>query len=208
MGRDHSLTDGFPSVVINGRKYRYGRDATFGEYLVENADPMCAKDYWCFARQEDLLAFLINLPESADRDAFIAAHPDWHDVTHEQRLAYMEERDAKLRRLAEEKRKAGTADLFQVLRFDTEGAGYGEAYAGIRHFSTCDDVELYVREHEDPGTHGKERLIELCTVPGYKETKQSITIWRRQALTLAAALIAAAQYVEERLPEDPADVKQ
>ena len=117
MGIDKSLSDKYPSVVINGRNYQYGREPNYGQYLVENAS--YAKDYWVFNKKEDLEAFLINLPESANHQARItAAYPDWHDVSDEQRTAYLEEDRASQRALADEKRKVGTAQSFDM---DLEG---------------------------------------------------------------------------------------
>src|SRR4051794_9357122 len=112
MGRDKSLSDDYPSVIINRVRYHYGRDPEEGIYLVENA--FIAKDYWWFKRKEDMVAFLVCLPESADRNRLRTIYPDWHDVTHEQRGAYMEEDRARLRALADEKLKAGTAQQFEM----------------------------------------------------------------------------------------------
>ncbi len=85
MGIDKSLSDRYPSVIINGGKYHYGRETSYGQYLVENAN--YAKDYWCFDEKQDLQAFLINLPESADRNLRLRLHPDWREVTPEQRTS-------------------------------------------------------------------------------------------------------------------------
>lgn len=155
MGIDRSLTDDFPSVVIHGRKYHYGREPTYGQHLVENAE--YAKDYWCFDQKEDLLAFLTNLPESAARD-WVQQHPDWHEVSHERRIAYIEERRSHLRKLMEEKQKAGTADYFSVLCFDK--THHQEVFAGSGHWSACDDLVVEVKEHEVSDGR-KELLIEL-----------------------------------------------
>jgi hypothetical protein len=46
MGRAHSLDDKYPSVTINGYRYRYGRDPEYGYYLVENASLYSAKGLW------------------------------------------------------------------------------------------------------------------------------------------------------------------
>ena len=197
MGIDKALTDDFPSVVINGVRYHYGRELAYGQYLVENAE--YAKDYWCFDTREDLLAFLVNLPESADREWITRRHPDWHEVTHEQRGVYMEERDAHFLKLMEEKQKAGTAEYFNVLCFDE--AGYYNAYAGSEHLSTCDNVDVAVCEHEAKDG-GKEALIELRTVPTFDSEQRTIRMWRKQALKLASALIRAAGDVDARSPDD------
>lgn len=197
MGIDRTFTDDFPSVLIHGRRYHYGRETEYCQYLVENAE--YAKDCWCFDRKEDLLAFLVNLPESADREWIMRRHPDWHEVTNEQRGVYMEERDAHFRKLMEEKQKAGTAEYFNVLCFDE--AGYYNAYAGSDHLTTCDNVDVVVCEHE-ANDGGKEALIELRTVPTFDSEKRTIRIWRTQALKLASALIRAAGDVDARSPND------
>lgn len=116
MGIDKSLTDDFPTVLINGTDYHYGREPVYGQYLVENTE--YAKDYWCFDLKEDLLAFLVNLPESADPELIRRRHPDWHEVTSEDRERYMEEHRKYLRTRMAEKQKAGMAEWFNVLRFD------------------------------------------------------------------------------------------
>src|SRR5262249_40444961 len=73
----------------------------------------------CFDEKEDLQAFLINLPDSADNKGRIrAAYPDWHEATPEQRNAYRKEDRAKQRAIAEEKIRAGTAQAFNM---DLEG---------------------------------------------------------------------------------------
>src|SRR5436305_853247 len=112
MGRDKSLSDENQSVIINRVRYHYGRDPVEGIYLVENA--FIAKDYWWFKAKEDFHAFMVNLPKSADRNRLSTIYPDWHDVTNEQRVAYMEEYRARLRTLADEKMKAGTAQQFDM----------------------------------------------------------------------------------------------
>ena len=117
MGIDKSLSDDYPSVVINGRKYHYGQEPAYGQYLVENAS--IAKDYWCFDEKQDLQAFLVNLPESADhRSRIRAAYPDWEQVSDEQRTAYLAEDRAAQRAIAAEKLKSGTAQSFDM---DLEG---------------------------------------------------------------------------------------
>jgi hypothetical protein len=116
MGIDKSLSDDYPSVIINGVEYHYGREPQYGQYLVENAN--YAKDYWCFDRKDDLVAFLVNLPESADRNRRRELYPDWSEVTSEQRHAYIEEDLARQRAKAEEKMEAGTA---QEWNMDLEG---------------------------------------------------------------------------------------
>jgi hypothetical protein len=116
MGIDKSLSDDYPSVIINKTQYHYGRETNYGQYLVENA--YIAKDYWVFDEKEDLQAFLINLPESADRNLRLKLHPDWRDVTPEQRDAYMEEDKLKSRAMAAEKIASGTAHSYSM---DLEG---------------------------------------------------------------------------------------
>jgi hypothetical protein len=116
MGIDKSLGDNHPSVIIDGTKYHYGREPVYGQYLVENAN--VAKDYWCFQTRKDLVAFLVNLPKSADPSFHVTLHPDWQEVTHEQRLVYFAEDLARLRVLAAAKLADGTARTFNM---DLEG---------------------------------------------------------------------------------------
>jgi hypothetical protein len=116
MGIDKSLWDNYPSIIINNTRYHYGRESQYGQYLVENA--YIAKDYWVFDERQDLEAFLINLPESADRNLRLKMHPDWRDVTPEQREAYMEEDKLKFRAMAREKIASGTAHSYIM---DLEG---------------------------------------------------------------------------------------
>ena len=72
------------------------------------------KDCWAFNEKEDLQAFLINLPESADRNRRLKLHPDWHDVTPEQRTAYFAQDDVLFRAMAAEKVRNGTAQSFNM----------------------------------------------------------------------------------------------
>jgi hypothetical protein len=116
MGIDKSLWDPYPSVIINGSRYDYGRVKEYGNYLVEHES--IAKDYWSFKEKEDLQAFLINLPESADRNLRLKLHPDWRDVTSEQRDIYFEQDKLLFRAMAEEKLRNGTAQSFNM---DLEG---------------------------------------------------------------------------------------
>lgn len=193
MGIDKSLTDDFPTVSINGREYHYGRETEYGQYLVENADPGCAKDHWCFNTREDLLAFLVNLPESADRDWIKRRYPDWHEVSPEQREVYMKERDAHFRRLKEEKEKAGTDDWFNVLCFDE--AGLCVVNAGSDHRPMCDDIDVVVCEQEKGDR--KEYVVELRPRSMFDEhKKQVLRICREQALKLASALARMALEIE------------
>jgi hypothetical protein len=114
MGRDFALSNKHPSVIINGTKYHYGHhpDPEYDYYLVESAH--YPKDYRWFREKTDLLAFLINLPESAERERLKRLHPDWHEVTDEQRTAYMEQDKARLRAMAEEKVRNGNAQTFNM----------------------------------------------------------------------------------------------
>jgi hypothetical protein len=116
MGKDFELTGNHPSVVINGHQYHYGKSGVGEGYLVENA--RYEKDYWYFKEEPDLRAFLVNLPESAERNRVSKAHPDWHDATAEQRDAYMADDLSQQRALAEEKIRDGTAATFNM---DLEG---------------------------------------------------------------------------------------
>jgi hypothetical protein len=115
MGRDFTLSDTHPSVIINGTKYHYGIDI-YRQYMVESAH--YEKDYWYFKEKEDLEAFLINLPESADRNLRLKLHPDWRDVTPEQRDAYFEQDSSLFRAMAAERLRNGTAQSFNM---DLEG---------------------------------------------------------------------------------------
>ena len=116
MGIDKSLSDAYPSIVINGSKYHYGKTPEYGSYLVEHAS--YAKDYWSFKEEVDLRAFLTNLPESADRNLRRRLHPDWLEVTPEQRDAYFEQDKLLFRAWAEEKVRNGTAHSYDM---DLEG---------------------------------------------------------------------------------------
>lgn len=110
MGIDRSLADDFPTVEIDGELYHYGREPFYGQYLVENHD--YAKDYWVFDTRDDLIAFLVNLPESTLGPK--ADYPNWADVTHEERRRMMVQHRAKLRRMANKMIRAGTANRFVV----------------------------------------------------------------------------------------------
>jgi hypothetical protein len=115
MGRDFTLSNNHPSIIINLTNYHYCIDV-YQQYMVESAH--YEKDYWYFKEREDLEAFLINPPESADRNLRIKLHPDWRDVTPEQRDAYFEQDKLLFRAMAAEKLKNGTAQSFNM---DLEG---------------------------------------------------------------------------------------
>jgi hypothetical protein len=118
MGRDKSLSDANPSVIINRVRYHYGKDPEDGGYIVENA--FIAKDYWWFKTKEDFLAFMVTLPESASRER--GYEPPTGPMTPEQHAAhleaYFEGKRARLRETAAERVKAGTAQQFDM---DLEG---------------------------------------------------------------------------------------
>ncbi len=94
MGRDPYFTDEFPSVDIDGMKYRYGREDEFGQYLVEHCEN--GKDYWCFNTKEEMLAFLWGLPETAEFHLMRRLYPDWTEVSYEQQKEYYREYQARL----------------------------------------------------------------------------------------------------------------
>jgi hypothetical protein len=181
-------------VDINGVTYHYGRESEFGQYLVESAE--YAKDYWCFDTRDDLLAFLVNLPESADRDWLVRRHPDWSDVTHEERTAMLREHRAHLRSLMAEKLADGRANWINVLALDEAGHYSVNAPAAARN--VCDDVRVVVCEREvRPGR--PEPVIELRPLPRFgDEERDLLRVGRQQALKLAAALIRAALDIEFR----------
>lgn len=124
MGIDKSLQEAYPSIIINGSRYQFGRELTYNQYLVENTH--IAKDYWVFKTAEDMQAFLINLPESGDRQRMRKLYPDWSEVTPEQRDGYMEDSRAKLRAAMEEKIATGSAQLYPVYPDDGSGPYNGK----------------------------------------------------------------------------------
>jgi hypothetical protein len=165
MGRDPALTSRHPSVILNGNQYYYGRqpDPRYDYYLFEHAD--YGKDYWWFKEKEDLVAFLVNLPESADRDRHLKLHPDWRDVTHEQREAYGEEDRAALRALAQEKLNAGTAQSFNLDLDGKEGPHAPQQIRANDQEPPLDRVERQLSDHKTYRMHGlsdagKLRMIE------------------------------------------------
>ena len=101
-------------MIIDGGRYYYGRHRDPGRdyFPVEHATN--GKDYRWFREKEDLEVFLVNLPESADRDRLRKPHPDWADATPERRQAYRDEDRASLRAMAGEKVEAGTAPSFSM----------------------------------------------------------------------------------------------
>jgi hypothetical protein len=116
MGIDKSLSDAYPSVIINGSKYHYGKSPESGEYLVEHES--CPLDSLSYRERQDLEAFLVNLPESLDGNLRLRLHPDWRAVSPEQREAYAEQDKLLFRAWAAEKVRNGTAQAFNM---DLEG---------------------------------------------------------------------------------------
>jgi hypothetical protein len=162
MGIDKSLSDRYPSIIINGSKYHYGKTSEYGSYLVENAS--IAKDYWYFKEEVDLRAFLTNLPESADRNLRRRLHPDWTEVTHEQRDVYFEQDKLLFRAWAEEKVRNGTAHFYDM---DLEGKnGPHEPQQIAKPGSQENPVERVERNLREGGVAGglseagKLRMIE------------------------------------------------
>jgi antirestriction protein ArdC len=150
MGIDKSLCDDYPSIIINGTKYHFGRELTDSQYLVENAE--YAKDYWCFDHKEDLLAFLVNLPDSANRNRVKELFPDWHEVSPEQRSAYIQENRARLRNLMQQKIEVGTAPRFPVYPDDGSGPYRGQEPFRIKTVSQelpLKRVESAIREYKE-----------------------------------------------------------
>jgi hypothetical protein len=167
MGIDKSLDDEYPSVLINGSRYHFGRHPgpEYDYFLVENAH--IAKDYWWFEKKEDFVAFLVNLPESADRNRLKKLYPDWSDVTHEQRGAYIEEDRAQLRNLMHEKQAAGTAQHFPVYPDDGSGPYRGHKPFRIENKAplaqierTISDLKRYQGFDRGLNDAGKLRVLE------------------------------------------------
>jgi hypothetical protein len=197
MGIDKSLTDEFPSVYINGIKYHYGRKSAHGQYIVENAE--YAKDYWCFDRAADLRAFLVNLPESADREWFHRSHDDWETTTSEQRERYAAERRTSLRHRMEEKDRLGTAGRFNVLSFDDDAAAFYSVYAGQKDPEYIDDVEVSSCEADIDDKGHKAKVIQ---VSHRWHACGPLKLGREQAFELASALIRAALNFEPNVEAD------
>ena len=197
MGRDHSFSDDFPSVEINGEKFRYGRDFEYGQYMVENAEN--AKDYWCFDRRDDLMAFLVNLPESAGELSCGARNPDWAEISSEERHKRIEEHHAFLRNRMEEKRTAGTDKWFNVMRFDD--AGHYCVNASPQEMGTFDDLSVVIKTQDVKDQ--QVFVVELKPEHQYgDEEKTVLRISRSQALRLASVLADAVSYIEAQAPRE------
>jgi hypothetical protein len=140
MGIDKSLDDRYPSVIIDRSRYHYGRDPKSGEYLVEHE--RIALDCREFKEKEDLQAFLINLPESADPHLRLKLHPDWRNVSPQQRYAYIEEDKLLFRAAAAEKITTGTARSFNM---DLEGKHGPHEPPPIESLSTEPPIERVER---------------------------------------------------------------
>jgi hypothetical protein len=65
MGVDPALGGDSPAVFINGEKYYYGKEPEYGQFMVSHHS--YGKWYWCFDTRQELIDFLENLPESANR---------------------------------------------------------------------------------------------------------------------------------------------
>jgi hypothetical protein len=165
MGIDPSLTDDHPSIIINGRKFHYGREPHYGQYLVENAN--YAKDYWVFNAKEDLEAFLINLPESADNLGRIRkSYPDWHEVTAEQRDAYFAEDLASQRSLADEKRRTGTAPSYNMDLEGKHGPHEPQQIHTAVKLSPIERVNAQLQAHKQKGFLGFNDALKLRVLEG------------------------------------------
>ena len=165
MGIDKSLDDRWPSLIINGRKYHYGREPKYGQYLVENA--AYAKDYWAFDEKKDLEAFLINLPESADnRGRIRAAYPDWHDVTPQKRDTYLAEDRASQRALAESKLLNRTAPSYNMDLDGKHGPYKPQQVRNDDGETPLDRVGRQLRAHKRDGMPGLSEAGKLRVLEG------------------------------------------
>jgi hypothetical protein len=172
MGIDKSLCDRYPSIIINGSRYHYGREEKYGEYLVEHES--IAKDYWVFKEKEDLQAFLVNLPESADRNLRRKLHPDWQDVTPEQRDAYFEQDKLLFRSMAAERVRNGTAQSFDLDLEGEHGPHEPQRIESRSKEPPIERVERQIADYKAAETVNAERAgypIEAGEWPrGYSET--------------------------------------
>lgn len=186
MGIDKSLTDDFPSVIIDGRRYHYGRDKTYGNYLVENAE--IAKDYWSFDTADELHDFLTMLPESADQEWATHKYPNWHEVSDRQRSLWIEERKKELHEAAARRRMENPDSFFfTVLQFDSADWYFAP---GNRFF---DDIVVACECHE-LAPDQKEWIVTLRKGNEYGPYSEEtdLKISREQASKVAAALLNAA----------------
>ena len=198
MGIDKSLTDEFPSVMINGTKYHYGKETTYGQYLVENAK--YAKDYWVFRTADELREFLVCLPESAKR--LLDVYPQWVNGTDEEREMLRMERKELLRALYK-KRKDKPGPCYNVLTFD-ESTWFSVYTSGINNRQLYQDLDVVITEHEVEKGGRVEFVIELRPKPFCcEEPNPPLTIAKDQALKLAAVLLNAARCIE--LKEESVD---
>lgn len=166
MGRDPELTPDHPSVIIHGSRYYYGRhpDPEYGHFLLEHAHN--GKDYWWFQEEDDLVAFLINLPESADRNRLGKLHPDWSEVTPEQRDAWFEEDRLALRALAETKIKAGTAQSFNMDLDGLHGPHPPQQITAFPAQRPLEQVERQLVENQGYRTSGLSEAGRLRIIEG------------------------------------------
>jgi hypothetical protein len=165
VGRDPELTNEHPSVILNGKQYYYGRhpDPQYDYFLFENAS--YGKDYHWFKEKEDLVAFLVNLPGSAEQGRLLKRFPNWREMTPEQRDACFAEDKAALRALAQEKINAGTAQAFNMDLDGKEGPYTPQRIQARREEAPLDRAEQQLRDHKAKGIDGlteagKLRLIE------------------------------------------------
>jgi hypothetical protein len=165
VGRDPALTNNHPSVILNGKQYHYGRhpDPQYDYFLFEHAS--YGKDYHWFNEKEDLVAFLVNLPESAEPGRLSKRYPNWREMTSEQHDACFAEDKAALRALAQEKINAGTAQAFNMDLDGKEGPHAPQRIHSRREERPLERAQQQLRGHKARGIDGlteagKLRLIE------------------------------------------------
>ena len=190
MGRDTSLSDIFPSVIIGGEKYYYGKETIYGEYLVEHHED--GKQYWAFDTREDLVAFLIMLPNSANSKWLLDQHPDWSKLSSEERSKRISQRKAKLRKLAKEKQKTDGRLFFPVLQCDDAE----EYYAQKNSHWKCADVVVRCEKWET-ANETKEWLVTVYKGDQYVTEDQPLKFSVQQAQKVASHLLRAAEDVEK-----------
>ncbi len=137
MSIEKSLGHGFPIITVGGEPYHYGRENTFGKYLVEHVHD--AKDCWCFDKQEDLIAFLLQWPMTPERKASFRRLPDGTKVKHERRGENVDhERPDPIKGIPA--MCPGQSREPIILQRDNEGSGEYAVFTDPMHRDDCDDV--------------------------------------------------------------------
>jgi hypothetical protein len=199
---DMFLSDEFPSVVINGRRYHYGREDTCGKFLVQNLES--ETDFWCFDDEMDMVLFLVNVPESAQIYDALKQSAEWASATTEsERLKLVHRELSVLQEPTSEKLADGRVNWFRALQVADSGQSGSVKVPPEGNWDACNEILIAVSESQASRNGRNDFLVRLTGLRSESGCLDEYDdgVWkinRDQALRLASRLIMAAEVIEKR----------